>query len=77
MRHDELARLTLRSLAYAELCADDVGRDGREVLDLLAQSVERTDGQALARMIDILGGHAPAAQVGARPPFLRGSVRYV
>ncbi|MEJ2479113.1 MAG: hypothetical protein P8Y78_02840 [Acidihalobacter sp.] len=77
MRHDELARLTLRSLAYAELCADDVERDGREVLELLAESVERADGRALARMIDILGGHAPAAQAGARPPFLRGSMRYV
>ncbi|MEJ2630327.1 MAG: hypothetical protein P8011_14795 [Acidihalobacter sp.] len=77
MRHDELARLTLRSLAYAELCTDEIERDGREVLELLAHSVERDDGRALERMIDDLGGHAPAPQVGARPPFLRGSVRYV
>ena len=77
MRHDELARLTLRSLAYAEMCADELERDGRAVLALLAASVERADGLALVRMIDTLGGQAPAAQAGSKPPMLRGSMRYV
>jgi hypothetical protein len=77
MRHDELARITLRSLAYAEMCTDELERDGRGVLALLAESVERRDGLALVRMIDTLGGQAPTAQTGARPSMLRGSMRYV
>ena len=76
MRHDELARVTLRSLAYAELCAEGVERDGHALIAQLQQAVGRADGSALACMIDGLIGQAPSTQIGGRPPLLRGSVRY-
>lgn len=76
MGHDELTRVTLRSLAYAELCAQGVGRDRREILPQLLEAVGRSDGGALACMIDELAGQALQVQVGEPPPLRRGSVRY-
>lgn len=76
MRHDELARVTLRSLAYAELCAESPERDGCALLDQLQQAVGRQDGSALAFMIDGLAGQVSSPQIEGQPPLLRGSVRY-
>lgn len=76
MRHGDLAHLALRALAYAELCAGDVERDGREVFELMNEAIRSSETAVLERVIDVLEGQVPAAQVGSMPTILRGKMHY-
>lgn len=81
MKHDELARIALRTLAYAELSGGGAARDQREVLALLTRAVGHSPEPpaaeaALNEIIAALGAES-AEDAADMPAFLRGSMRYV
>lgn len=76
MRHDELSRIVLRSLAYAQLCAESVERDARGLLKQLSDAVEDGEAAPLAQLVDRLNGEAPAAQLASAPAIQRGSMHH-
>ncbi|APZ42311.1 hypothetical protein [Acidihalobacter ferrooxydans] len=75
MRHEQLTRITVRSLAYARLCADGTERDASGVLTRLAETLDANPDTAMQCVLDEFGGKV-SVQCASVPSIVRGSMRH-